>query len=210
MSFPKPTNYQREIIYSLVTMAIFAGIATITFSNWGLRPYTQVYDDFGDFGLAYALCSLLLIFLVHDTYFYWTHRMMHSRWGMKYVHHIHHKSNNPSPWAAFSFHPWEAIIEAGILILVVFLLPLHVFTISVFFFSMTFYNVYGHLGWELYPKGFHKTWIGKWINTSVSHNQHHQQAKSNYGLYFTFWDRIMRTMTKNYEEAFDKATSNQP
>ncbi len=68
---------------------------------------------------------------------------------------------------------------------------------------MIIYNVYGHLGWELYPKGFSKHWLGKWINTSVNHNMHHQYFKGNYGLYFLFWDRLMGTIRPDYEERFE-------
>jgi len=77
----------------------------------------------------------------------------------------------------------------------------------IFFFAMIAYNVYGHLGYELYPKGFAKHRIGKWINTSVSHNQHHQFFKGNYGLYFTIWDRLMGTLRKDYEQRFDEIAS---
>ena len=69
---------------------------------------------------------------------------------------------------------------------------------------MIVYNVYGHLGYELYPKGFSRHWLGKWINTSVSHNQHHQYFKGNYSLYFTFWDRWMGTMRPDYEQRFEE------
>jgi sterol desaturase/sphingolipid hydroxylase (fatty acid hydroxylase superfamily) len=46
--------------------------------------------------------------------------------------------------------------------------------------------------------------LGKWINTSVNHNQHHQYFKGNYGLYFLFWDRMMGTIRKDYDEKFDE------
>jgi sterol desaturase/sphingolipid hydroxylase (fatty acid hydroxylase superfamily) len=71
---------------------------------------------------------------------------------------------------------------------------------------MIVYNVYGHLGYELYPKGFHKTRIGRWINTSVNHNQHHQYFTGNYGLYFLFWDRILGTIRSDYDGRFEEAT----
>ena len=45
------------------------------------------------------------------------------------------------------------------------------------------------------------------INTSVSHNMHHQYFKGNYGLYFTIWDRLMGTMNKNYDKSFEEITS---
>jgi Delta7-sterol 5-desaturase len=77
-----------------------------------------------------------------------------------------------------------------------------------FIFSLV-YNVYGHLGFELYSNGFNTHWFGKWINTSVSHNMHHQYFKGNYGLYFTIWDRMMGTLNKNYDNAFEEVTSRQ-
>jgi lathosterol oxidase len=93
-----------------------------------------------------------------------------------------------------AFHPLEAITEAGIFVVFVFVMPILIIHIIVFFLTMMLYNVYGHLGWELYPKGFSWHWIGKWINTSVNHNQHHQYFKGNYGLCFLIWDRLMGTI----------------
>ena len=72
---------------------------------------------------------------------------------------------------------------------------------------MTLYNVYGHLGFEIYPKGLNKHWLGRWMNTSVNHNMHHQFFKGNYGLYFTFWDRMMNTLDKDYENNFERITT---
>nr|OCA01232.1 Fatty acid hydroxylase family protein [Leptospira interrogans serovar Copenhageni/Icterohaemorrhagiae] len=68
----------------------------------------------------------------------------------KHVHLAHHKSINPSPWAAFSFHPLEAIIEAGIVPIVSFVLPLHPGVMIVFFVYMTSLNVLGHLSYEFF------------------------------------------------------------
>jgi len=81
-------------------------------------------------------------------------------------------------------------------------MPIHTYHLPFFFLFMIVYNVYGHLGWELYPKWFATHPIGKWINTSVNHNQHHQYFKGNYGLYFLFWDRWMGTIRDDYEQQF--------
>jgi sterol desaturase/sphingolipid hydroxylase (fatty acid hydroxylase superfamily) len=69
---------------------------------------------------------------------------------------------------------------------------------------MTIYNVYGHLGFELFPKGANRHWFLKWFNTSVNHNMHHQYFKGNYGLYFTWWDRIMNSTHKEYDNRFEQ------
>jgi sterol desaturase/sphingolipid hydroxylase (fatty acid hydroxylase superfamily) len=207
LTFPKLSDYQREIAYSTITTLIFAIIGLAVFQEGWLREQTQIYDEISEMGLPYFIFSLFAIVFTHDTYFYWTHRLMHGRIGMKYIHRVHHKSTNPSPWAAFAFHPLEAIVEAGIIVVVVFLFPVHYLAVIFFMLFMTVYNVYGHLGWELYPANFHKTRIGKWVNTSVSHNQHHKYFEGNYGLYFLFWDRWMGTLRNDYDLGYSEATS---
>ncbi|HEU0065283.1 MAG TPA: sterol desaturase family protein, partial [Flavisolibacter sp.] len=158
------------------------------------------------YGWLYFFLAFPLMFLIHDTYFYWTHRIMHHRKLFKAFHLVHHQSVNPSPWAAYSFHPLEAIVEAGVFVVFLFTIPVHKLHLFFFFFFMIVYNVYGHLGYELYPNNFNKNWFGKWINTSVSHNQHHQYFKGNYGLYFTMWDRLMGTLRKDYDSKFNEVT----
>jgi Delta7-sterol 5-desaturase len=206
---PANKDLIREFLYSTFTTVMFTGIGFLILHPKLLRPYTLVYREFSEYGPVYFILSLVLLLITHDTYFYWTHRAMHSKWSMKYVHRVHHQSTNPSPWAAFAFHPLEAIGEAGILLVAVFLFPVHMITIMAFMFFMTVYSVYGHLGWELYPKNFHRTWIGKWVNTSVNHNLHHKRFDGNYGLYFLFWDRVMGTLRADYDITYEEVLSRQ-
>jgi sterol desaturase/sphingolipid hydroxylase (fatty acid hydroxylase superfamily) len=176
-------------------------------SHPAIKPHTLLYSNDANYGTTYFIISIILSLIIHDFYFYWIHRWMHTKWSMKYVHRTHHLSTNPSPWAAFAFHPLEAVLEAGILIVLVFTLPLNFWSIMVFLIIMTIYNVYGHLGWEIYPKGFHKTMIGKWFNTSVSHNCHHLKFEGNYGLYTLIWDRIFGTIREDYDSEYDRVTT---
>jgi len=201
--FPRNKDYWREIGYSIITALIFAGVGYLIFLT-PFRKYTQLYTHFEDHSLGYFFFSLALTFLVHDTYFYWTHRLMHHPSIYKYVHRVHHISVNPSPWAAMAFHPIEAVIEAGPILIFAVLFPVHPLTIGLFLLFMMIYNVYGHLGYELYPKGFSTSTFGKWINTSVNHNQHHHYFKGNYGLYFLWWDRWMGTLREDYETEFEE------
>ncbi len=198
---PKNQQYWQEIKYSLSTMAIFSliGLVIITF-----KAYTQVYQNVGDYGWGYLLLSFPLTLIIHDAYFYWTHRLMHHRKLYRIVHRTHHLSHNPSPWAAFAFHPLEAIVEAGIFPLLVFTLPLHPIVIFSFLLTMMVLNVIGHLGYEIYPKNWTKHWFGKWQNTSTHHNMHHELVQGNYGLYFNWWDRWMGTNHTKYLERFDE------
>jgi Delta7-sterol 5-desaturase len=204
--FPAGSDYAREFLYSIVTTFIFAIIGYLVF----LTPFvklTQVYYDIDQYSTGYFILSIIMMIVLHDTYFYWTHRLMHRRSIYKLAHKVHHLSMNPSPWAAMAFHPVEAVIEAGVIVIIPLVFPVHPLAIGLFLLFMMIYNVYGHLGYELYPKGFSKSWIGKWINTSVNHNLHHQFFNGNYGLYFLFWDRMMGTIQPEYDTVFDEVQS---
>jgi len=205
--FPKNADYLREILYSTGTIFIFGCIPLLIIANPAVRVHTTLYDNISDYGWFYYFLAYPIMFIMHDTYFYWTHRIMHHKSLFNIMHLVHHKSTNPSPWAAYAFHPLESIVEVGIFVVFLFTIPVHRSHLATFFLLSIMYNIYGHLGWELYPKGFSKSFIGKWINTSVNHNQHHKYFKGNYGLYFLFWDRIMGTIRADYDEAFEEVKS---
>jgi len=201
--FPAASDYLRETGYSIVTAFIFAAVGYVIFVS-PVAKYTMTYYTVSDYGVPYLLLSVVMMIVLHDTYFYWMHRAMHHRSIYRIVHRVHHLSLNPSPWAAMAFHPIEAFLETGILIIVPFLFPVHPLAVGLFLLFMMIYNVYGHLGYEWYPAGFSRSRVGKWINTSVNHNLHHQYFKGNYGLYFLFWDRLMGTLRTDYDDAFEQ------
>lgn len=205
-SFPKGKDYLREVSHSILSLLIFATISLILHSKY-VRPYTRIYDHLTDHSTAYFFFSVAMALIIHDSYFYWTHRLMHHPKLFKLFHLTHHKSTNPSPWAAYSFSPLEAIVEGSVIFPIAFLIPIHILGIGLFLVIMIIYNVYGHLGYEIYPKWFVKSRLGKWLNTSTNHNMHHQFFKGNYGLYFRFWDELMGTTHTNYEQRIEEITS---
>ncbi len=208
LKFPDGRDYVREFIFAVSTSIVFGTFGYLFFFG-PMAAHTQLYTDIHRFGLPYFFLTIPLTLLVHDTYFYWTHRAMHHPTLFAWIHKVHHLSTNPSPWAAMAFHPLEAAVEFGIIFVVPFLYPIHPLAIGLFLLLMMIYNVYGHLGYELYPKGFAGGRVGKWINTSVNHNQHHQHFKGNYGLYFLWWDRWMGTIRSDYEQQFDSVKQRQ-
>ena len=202
---PGVRDYFREIAYSSFTILIF-GVIVVVLNLPSIAPYTTRYKDIGEHSQLYYYFAFPVMFIMHDTYFYFTHRIMHHKLLFRWFHLVHHQSTNPSPWAAYAFHPLEAIVEQGIVVVFYFTLPIHITHLAIFFLMSIIYNVYGHLGYELYPHGFNKTLIGKWINTAISHNQHHQYFKGNYGLYLLFWDRILGTIREDYDAHFEEVT----
>jgi sterol desaturase/sphingolipid hydroxylase (fatty acid hydroxylase superfamily) len=204
--FPQMTDYGRDIFYSAISIAIFSAISVWTM--FVIKPYTNIYDHISDYGTVYYAFTFIWMFFLHDAYFYWAHRVMHHPKIFKWVHLVHHKSNNPSPWTAYAFHPLEAVVEAAIVPIFAFTLPVHRSAIIIYMLFQIAYNVYGHLGYEIFPKNTHKHWLGKWFNTSVAHNMHHKYSVKNYGLWTTIWDRLMGTMHEKYDEMYEKTTGN--
>jgi Delta7-sterol 5-desaturase len=96
--FPENKHIVREIGFSLLSMFIFSffSIAVFILQQKG---YTKIYTDIGEHSIAYLIFSVFSFIVAHDTYFYWSHRLMHHKKIYPHVHLIHHKSFNPTPWA---------------------------------------------------------------------------------------------------------------
>jgi len=185
--WPKRTQIRSEIGYSLGTFAIF-GSAIWLFIRWNNSGYTMRYEAIETFGKFYFVVSILLMVIVHDAYFYWSHRLMHHKWVFPYVHRLHHRFQAPTPWAAFALHPLESMLSLGIIPIIIFCIPYHPYALLCFISFMTLYNVYIHLGYHLGEMS------GTSIrNTTEDHDYHHKKGHGNYGLYFTYWDRLMGT-----------------
>jgi sterol desaturase/sphingolipid hydroxylase (fatty acid hydroxylase superfamily) len=203
--YPQNKQIIREIWYSVSTILIF-GVVVVAVTWAGFQGYTRYYAHIADRGWPYFIFSIVLMIVLHDTYFYWTHRLMHWKPVFKRVHRTHHLSVNPTPFAAYAFHPIEAVVEIGIIPLIVFTIPYQGWAMLAFSIYTLLLNVMGHLGFELFPKGFASHRLFKWHNTATHHNMHHRLVKCNYGLYFNFWDRIMGTNHPEYEKTYDKVT----
>lgn len=189
---------QREFFNSIRTTAIFAVVALLTVM--GRRAgIIVILEDFSDYGIAYMIGSTLLMIVAHDAWFYWTHRAIHHRSIYKLVHHTHHRSRRPTAWAAYSFSPVEAAINAIFTISFLSIVPMHGLGIFLFLTHMIFRNAMGHSGYELFPVAMPGHPVFGQITNVFHHDLHHRDmTDGNYGLYFTWWDRWMGTEHTEY------------
>ncbi|MEZ4884305.1 MAG: sterol desaturase family protein [Chitinophagales bacterium] len=202
-SSEKRKRFVSEVKNSLVTLAVLATTGALVFFS-PFRAYTTIYADIHTFPLWWIPVSVVLSLVIHDTYFYWMHRLVHGKTLFRLVHRTHHESVNPSPWTSYSFHILEALLENLILFILVFTLPLHPIALILFGLVSFTINVYGHLGYEIMPQWYRHSFLFEVVNTSVHHNLHHKKFHGNYGLYFRFWDRLMGTENPDYVAEFDK------
>ena len=85
---------RREIAYSALSVVVFALV------GWGLdglvqAGYTQLFEKISVWGWLYLPLALSLAFLLHDAYFYWSHRLMHWGWLYRVAHCWHHRFHTP-------------------------------------------------------------------------------------------------------------------
>ncbi len=191
-----------EIKWSVATSVIFALSGVVMGVMWQLG-WTQIYLKMDLYGWFYFFFSLILISVVHDFYFYWTHRWLHIPRVFKKFHAIHHESMTPSPWASFSFHPVEGLIQAAALPLIILIIPVHPVSLIIYLTLMTISAITNHLGFEVLPENS-ETGIGQWLISGVHHTMHHRYYRHNFGLFYTFFDRFFKTEHPNFKQDFKK------
>jgi sterol desaturase/sphingolipid hydroxylase (fatty acid hydroxylase superfamily) len=178
-----------EILASLTTIAVFilVGALVVLGDAAGLL---RVYDRIADYGWTWLVLSCLILIVAHDAWFYWTHRAMHHPRLFRLFHRAHHRSHNPTAFAAYRFDLSEAVVHAAFLPVALAVLPCHPAAILAFTTHMMLRNAVGHAGIEVFPLRADGTPRWPWLTTVTHHDLHHAEPRWNLGLYFTWWDRL--------------------
>jgi len=200
------TDRRREFLLSVQTIAVFGVVDLIAFAGIasGAIPIHH-----GAFDIAVFGAQLIAMVVLHDTWFYWMHRGLHLKALFLKAHAAHHKSRTPTSWAAYAFAPLEAVCEALYVPILLFgiawISPVYPLAIFVFLGHQIARNAIGHSGHELAWPGFTRSrWTG-WLTTTTHHDLHHSEGRYNFGLYFSWWDRMMGTEHPRYHERFEAA-----
>jgi lathosterol oxidase len=204
-TFPARADIAYEIRWSLLN-TLCTGVSTLFIYQLVRDGRTSMYFTIADYGWLYFGISILLCIAGYDTWIYWQHRLLHTRWLFRHVHSVHHRLANPTPFAAFAQHPVETFMGNVYFILFVVFVPLHPLAIAAAGLYMFVIGIIAHSGYELYPQGFTRHRVFGWHNTSTHHNMHHQHVGCNYGNWFNYWDRLMRTNHVAYHDTFDAVT----
>lgn len=185
-------HFTRELKYSALSLFLFSVIANVLYGT-KLIQYTTLYYNISEHGWVYYFSIIPVMFIIYDLYFYVTHRVMHHKKLFNLFHVTHHKSKEISPITALSMDILEAIINQGALIMLFFIFPIHTSHVYLWVVVTISYTIYLHSGIELFSNKFLETKIGKLINTTKTHSEHHLKFKGNYGYYTLIWDKIFKT-----------------
>jgi len=180
-------------IYSEVKVGIFIVFVNVTASTTWMfvfEPYTHyfAYYETHPYTLRSFVMSCMVYFFIADTWFYWTHRMLHLKWFWRHVHHSHHAYVYPTAFCQDAVHWFEAVIQGpcGHFLASLFY-PMHpIFLAAAGFFTAAF-AIAAHDGRALDVNGHTKH------HTFKMGASKYGIAGCNFALYWGLWDFICGT-----------------
>jgi len=201
---PPARQMVTELFYSLRSMAIFAtvGVLMTLMYRAGLYPLGAIADSWGPLWFGVSLVGGIVGL---DAWFYWTHRFMHDPRFFRRFHRRHHRSNNPSPFTAYSFDVGEAVVLIGFVVVWPMVFPMSSNSMQWVMLYQIVTNTLLHSGYELMPARRDGRPMLDFIVTTTHHDLHHAQAGWNYAAWFTWWDRWMGTEHPEYLARYAKA-----
>lgn len=140
----------------------------------------------------------LLIPAWESFYFYWVHRLLHSR-ALYRFHALHHRNTDVGPWSGLSMHPVEHLLYFGT-VFIHFVVPSHPVHVicHLQYFALTAITTH---------TGFEGLWLGgrKRVHLGMFHHQmHHRYFECNYGSLEVPWDRFFGTFHDGSKAAAER------
>jgi len=184
-----PDQIINEIWTSIWSLFIMSGLTQVLEIPL-LLGYGRIYHSLSDYGVLYLPLSLILFVLFSDSLIYWLHRWLHHP-KLYFLHKLHHRYKETTPFSAFSFHPIDGWIQSLPYHFFPMLFPMHHVLYQVLLFGVGLWtiNIHDRVTFN---------WWG--VNGAAHHTFHHTKFNFNYGQYFTFWDRVFKT----YMEPMDR------
>lgn len=166
------------------------------YKGWAMQPW--------DFNWWIAAPLFLLCMVLFDAWFYFAHRLLHTKYFYKY-HLEHHRSVAPTVWSNDSIGLVDTALSQGFYAVIVFIVP---FPPVILLANRLFDQIngtFGHAGFEYFASKTARHPSPMLCTTY--HDQHHAEFKYNFANYFSFWDRALGTISPVYDrrvETFEK------
>ena len=184
--FLSPKMSRQQLILGSCNM-LAASIASGFFCSYlASGGRSAVYFDLREHSLFSAASATVLYFLLTDAALYWAHRIFHRPLLFRYIHRYHHRYTAPNAFTAMAMHPLELATYQSIMLIPVFVLPLHVGGLIFVLLYQNYVALVDHSGIDLH------SWL-PWQPPTRFHDDHHVHFHVNYGQNMGLWDRLFGT-----------------
>lgn len=205
LAFSLPIRWSNHIALYLLNMFLLRwltpllGVATAVHAQaagWGLFHQWQA-------GLAVQLAAGILFL---DLCGYGLHRLSHRYRLLWRFHRVHHSDPDVDLTSEFKHHPLEYLLNAAAFSAAVLVFGVHPAAIVLHLMLFQFVSVLSHANVRL---PFHSDpLIRRLLVTPDMHRIHHSsyqpETDSNYGMLFSFWDRLFGTYVDQPRDGFER------
>jgi Delta7-sterol 5-desaturase len=201
---PARADIRRELTYGISSILVFSAVTTLTLVLARLGIFPRFRFELGGLRWYEYLLTFPAMVLVQDLYAYWMHRLLHTRILFRAVHVVHHRSVTPTPLAALSFHPVEAVLVMAVLPLIMSLFPMDLLLLLGFALFLALVGIRNELGYELHGRLFMRLRLHRVLGGALHHNLHHQRSDVHFGLSTALMDRLFGTTHPGYEASLSR------
>ena len=177
-----------------MTAACLAAALTLTLNGWTLWAPLET-------GVVTVLGMLAVTTFLFDGWFYWMHRLLHTKWFWRF-HRDHHRAIAPTVWSSDSQSVVETFLTQLFLIVAAVLLPVPALALVIHRVVDHVNSQFGHAGFE-YFAGPGARFPSPML-CATFHDRHHSRFTVNYANFFSIWDRWMGTLDPEYDRAVDE------
>jgi lathosterol oxidase len=147
---------------------------------------SAVYFDLQKHGVVASVLLTVVYFLLTDAGLYWAHRLFHRPRLFRLIHRHHHRYTSPTAFTAMAMHPLELLTYQTVMLVPLFVLPLHVGGLIAVLVYQNYVAMVDHSGVDLH------SWI-PWQPPTRFHDDHHVYFHVNYGQNMGVWDLVFGT-----------------
>ena len=189
-------QYRETVINTILGTIFFVPFVTYLSAYFGIAQYVADIELYpSSFGI---FKQVIFITIVYETWYYWTHRLLHTSWLYKHFHKKHHEYQVSVSIATIYNHPFDFVFTNIIPTYIAFWLlgEVHIITTYFWYTFITISGVLLHIGYDLpwYPWGAFP--FG--INIGY-HDFHHSVNIGNFGVFSSVWDTICGTNKLYYK-----------
>jgi sterol desaturase/sphingolipid hydroxylase (fatty acid hydroxylase superfamily) len=176
----KYTKLQKIHYLGSLIMVVFGHAIAI---NFYLDNKTKLHFEHSQ--LIYFPIDVPWCLFMNSTFFYFYHRLVHTKYLYKYIHSYHHAFRSPELYDSLIGHPLDHTCSAILQILPMFIYKMHLFSFLTYSSILSLMGIYDHSGIKLYFSYY----------TTLTHHIHHKYPNKNFGSGFPLlvWDKLFNT-----------------